>query len=93
MILNSSESWPRIHDNIVLFLDESKMLERMIESQIMVDFIEIENEYTVSGLRLLMLPFWFLICPIQETKLAHHTCIFLYFSIPRSITQQLKISF
>ena len=69
------------------------MLERMIESQIMVDFIEIENEYTVSGLRLLMLPFWFLICRIQETKLAHHTCIFLYFSIPSSITQQLRLLF
>ena len=89
MILNSQNTWYRPLFTWIGY----KMLERMIESQIMVDFIEIENEYTVSGLRLLMLAFWFLICPIQETKLAHHTCIFLYFSIPCSITQQLRISF
>ena len=42
-----------------VFLNERKKLKPMIESQIMVDIIQIENEHTVFGLRLLMCLFWF----------------------------------
>ena len=44
---------------LCFFLNERKKLKSMIESQIMVDIIQIENEHTVHGLRLLMCLFWF----------------------------------